>query len=284
MGLSFTYNFPNAGTPAASGAQGILLQSTPIMLSDIFGGRNVFPVGSSFVIQEIVKIVSDVYDPKLLRREDRWFSPKEYRGTFQRLDFSGLPWSGEGDTGLIRTSPHSMTHYNHWTVGLDPTKQAQFGAEGIVNQCNFFAASTVVTFPPANIPTPGFGVGDPDKVQFRTVQGVAAPALQDREYFPYYGGLGLFFYPGVAGIRVEFDFSIINTVYDDSSEWESPTCSLTTNNCAAIRQEFIDANPGRLFDNLQDCLAAGGRCPEGVFYCDDGTTLPLWDFGVVGGP
>lgn len=266
MGISFTYDFPGAGTKQASGAQGTSIQGDSIPMSSIFGGRNVFVPGSSFIVQEIVTIVSALYDPKLVRTEDRWFTPKQYIGTYQRLGADTIPWSGEGDTGLIRGLIHKMTRYNTWTVGLDPNRQAQQGNQGVVDSCNFFLGAGVVLLPGTSIPTVGYGIAQPELTQFVTRQGITAPPLIDRDYIPYFGGFGLYFYPGACGVRVEFDFSIINVVYDDSPDWVTPECGTPTVACDIQFRNFIlgingnydiDNPAGIRFSSVENLTAAG---------------------------
>ena len=94
-----TYTF-GAG---ATGAQGAMFTGALPKLSQVFGGTNVFYPGSSFTIEEVLTIVSNIDDYSKLRAEDRWFSPKQYIGTYQRLSLAGVP----------QTEPHDQIGRAH---------------------------------------------------------------------------------------------------------------------------------------------------------------------------
>jgi len=268
----------------ATGAQGVLSFGAPIKMSEIFGGTNVFYVGQSFVIQEVLKIISQVDDTTLLRREDRWFDPKLYIGTWQRLNSTGLPTHNNTDYGLIRSTIIELSRYNTYTIGANPDKPIQLGDGGVIRQCNFELESVLLPLPGGTGVVAGSKPLDTDAL-FVYQNYFQPAAIDDAIYDLHFAGMGLYFYPGCSGIALTLDVSVVNVLYNGAEQWTAPLCKLGKQTCAEEFAAFVLLNnqghpidtiyPGSGLSGLYSSQGAcdadvGAPCGQEIFTCTDG--------------
>ena len=280
--LTRTYTFSGGST----GAQGVLNYGVTPKLSEVFGGTNIFYLGSTFIIEEVVTIVSQIDDYTKLRAEDRWFSPKQYIGTYQRLNDVGVPQNEQHDQGLIRTTYHQMSHRSMWTIGANPVTPLQLGDGGRVRQCSLILEPYVFVNPPNPTPIAGFApVSEPDLLIYENFN--QAATIEDRDYSLFFAGLGLYFYDGMSGLRVELKASVINAVYNSAPAWNSPVCKLGQATCDEQFAAYIltinggfpldSTNPGivggGVYSSLGICMSDGKSvCAARTFTCTNGET------------
>ena len=286
MAYTSNYSFGVNGT----GRQGVLSFGAKPKLSDVFGGLNPFYLGQSFTIEEVVTIYSSIDDYSLLRSEDRWFEPKQYIGTWQRLNDTAIPQANNNDYGLIRNTIHQMSHCRQFTISADPSNLIQLGDGGRVRQCNLFLEPSTYLIGGTTIPVTGFAPVPTESLLIYE-NFTQAAQLIDKEYDLWYAGFGLFFYPGMSGISVEIKVGVIDVVYNGAAKWSAPVCGLNKPTCDEEFQAYIlTINQGHPIDtvypgsdqyghysNQTNCNNdLGAPCQVSLYTCSDGGTRQFW--------
>lgn len=242
--MAYTKSFSFKGD--GEGRQGVLLYGTPPKFSEVFNGQSVFYPGSTVQVEETMTIISNINKPELLRQEDRWFIEKKYLGTWQRITTQGLLTHNNTDYGLIRDTTFSLNHYSTYTIGADPNNPIQQHDGGSINQCNFEIQQVTVGNPPL---TATFGRPALDNDLFKIDNYQQPCRIQDTEYNLWWGGVGIFFYDGIEGFRVDFRASVINVIFNGNDKWQPRKCTLGAQSCAEAFDQLVRSiNGGRPID------------------------------------
>lgn len=279
--MAFSTNY--IGTPGRSGSIGILQIEPQLTFEQIFSGEPLYYHGSIVQVQENYKIFTRIYDRSIVDRDHRWFSPKDFLGTYQLLGIDGLIRDTENDQGYLDQDICVINRYSYYTITANPSKRLSVANGGSISQCNFELAEISIGAPGNQITA-----SRPIETQdlFRIVNYRQPAALANTEFNQRIGGVGLYLNPGVELNRIEYEVAIINDIYADEIAWASPTCSLGEQNCQDQFNTFavnynaglpINASAFGVYDNLEACqIGSGVSCTQYTF---DGTNecgIPYW--------
>jgi hypothetical protein len=259
-----------------SGSIGFVQESDPVLFSQIFSGSPVYYPGSTIRVQELMAIYTEIVDPTLVDRDFRWFSPREYRGNYQLIAIDGIPKHYPDDDGFIFHQIQYITRYSNYTVVADPMTPAASAEFSTTRVCNFYLQPEVYLFPEEATPVAGFrdhGIAP----AFISAHSLSPAPLKDTVFNQKMGGLGLFLYPGVQGVRVDYSIAIINEVATDYPPIEAPTCQFAGSpSCDEEFTAFILNGVGPNGESpiyAQPSSCTPDQIPdERIFTCSNGET------------
>jgi hypothetical protein len=290
MGFSRTINLNGA-----RGRIGTIFELEPITFKQLFTGTPQYYAGSIIQVQEVVQVITSIYDEKLVDVDYGWWQPHQYRGTWQLTN--GISASGRNDDhGFIWTETCEISRYSTYTITANPNTAIGVGEGSVILDCNFYTVPEVYLFPGTSTPVPGFRLrpNPRNKPIFRGYQSITPAPLADTDFFRRITDVGIYLKPGVQGNIATYNAAIINDVYTDYSAFPVSTCELAEPSCeeqfaAAIEQlgGFKDGIPSNqlgyqsyYFSTLAAANAIGGYyAPEEiVLECptDPTQTKTIW--------
>jgi hypothetical protein len=237
-----------------TGTIGLVQIAPPPTFAQIFDGVPQFYAGSSFVVQESLRIFTEVVDPSVVDVDLNWFENKQYLGSYQVISKDSIPLHRQGDDGYLVSPIQEINRYSTYTIAANPNVPVAKAEQIDLSACNFYLQPDVYLFPNDPIPKPGFKVVDrpPAFIGAMTLQ--KAP-LADTEFFQQIGGIGLFLQPGVEGVRVEYTIAVINDIYTDYEAYPIPTCQFLDQNCQTGFDSFV-AGTLNAFPTQSECEIA----------------------------
>jgi hypothetical protein len=238
----------------ATGGYGAFFRDTPIFFSEIFAGIPQYPLGSTVRIEEILRIYTSIDDPLVVDVDTRYYQNKYFLGNWMIIDELGIPLHAQENDGFLSWTIQEIKRYSEYTIVHHPSVQKAESSTFIVEQCNFFLKPSVYLPQPISTPISGF---DPISKSplFRGKVEISPPPLINTKFNQKIHGIGLHFFPGTSGNRLEYTIAAINNIAVDLPATRDITCGLDTENCEASFARFLAAAPSERFETEAQCVA-----------------------------
>ena len=245
------------------GKIGRLFQS-PILLSEIFDGTPQYFAGSVIQFQEILTITTAITDEKLIDVDDRYWGQHKYLGTWQILPPAGEVALDYSDGGYLLGLDQKIVRYSNYVITANPQVPIAIGEIGQIDNCSFETGTIVISIPGGSSLEYQRPLRSEGLYSIRNT--LSRLPLEDREFSPKIPGIGLFLYPGVQGISLNYSLAAINGIYSGASQFKFEPCTIgpVQAACDAEYANFINqvGSTGGYFPSLAQCeLAASNKPP-----------------------
>jgi hypothetical protein len=233
--------------------------------------------GSSVEVQERMTVITNITNPELIDVDFKWFKPKKYIGTWQVLPPTVLNTWAEGTYGYLNGEVQEIIFRSRYTIVANPDTPKGIGDQFEISSCNFFLEPGAFIIPPNVVPTPGYKAIDLFP-QFGGTNTYRPAPLANTEYNQFIGGIGLYLNPGVEGIALNYDITIINDIYTDYDQYISPTCFLLPATCEQQFEAFMTDN-AQFYLNQSICEANNPPCQQFTWVCPSNplVSFPYWE-------
>jgi hypothetical protein len=265
--LSASMSYSNVVSIAGlRGSFGVDVGSRGITFQQIFSGVPLYYPGSVIQVQEVAQIATAVYEPGVVDVDLTWWQPKKYLGSYQ-LTNGIYGRHRPGDDEYLVAEIQEISRYSSYTVTANPNTLIGLGEGFSILDCNWYTVPEVFLFPGTVTPVPGFRLREspPEKPILRGYSSITPAPLANTEFNPLITDIGLHLKPGVEGIRVEYNVSIINDIYTAYSPYPTGTCELIAPTCSEQFSAFLSDSSGLVFADESTCLASlGGGDTVGI--------------------
>ncbi len=221
MAYNYQFNFPPGSGDGKFG------QSLPtsITFTDIFDGTPQFYAGSTILVQEILDIVTTIVPglEHLVDIDKRWFSNKEYLGTYQFNLTTGYTENEfEGGSGFLTSQLQRFKRYSTYTIVAAPDTPVAISSTFTIDNCNYQLGKIGATIAgvAVELQTPLT-----NENLFKGRNSLQKAPLRNANYNPFFIDVGLFLNPGCQPIRLYHTVQIINVVATNWEAFPDFTCS-----------------------------------------------------------
>lgn len=226
--------------------------------SSLFDGGPSLRVGSSFAVQEELKIFVNVYEPQLISIDFSSFVPKRRLGSLQVLTADALDVTQLGETFPLESLVQSISRRSIHTVVCNFEAPGQIGDSFSVSDCNFSVGISTIGIVGAQT-----GIGNLITQQDALRgQSVYYPSqLIDRPFFPLLGKVGIKTQIGCEVVSLQYKATSINFVR--TADFVAPIlqCSGQTSACDNEFDAYLATIPSPTYKTFASADAA---CPGQV--------------------
>jgi hypothetical protein len=262
----------------STGSFARIFTSNPLTFADIFDGAPQFYPGSNVLVQEILTVKTLIVDDLLVDSDLRWFNVRRLRGTYQVGNILISSPICDEDDGRLYYDNQEIRRYSSYTITANPDVLIGQHEQIALDSCNFYLVPEVYLFPGNPSPVPGSKLYDLNPALLGSTTITRAP-LADTEFNQKMAGVGLYLYPGVEGISLNYKVAVINDIYTDYNPAPVPACEFLTPNCDNEFNAFLAIPANNAFDNQATCEAALGQvCCPAQFVCTSGATRVYYSF------
>jgi hypothetical protein len=247
-------------------------------LEQVFNGTPQFYPGSMVQIEEIATIFTSVVNEQLVDIDFGWWQPHKYLGTFQVVDSFGQPNHYKDDDGYLVDTIQKVRRYSWLTITANPSTVVAQHEQIALDTCNFYIQPEVYLFPGENTPVAGFRTHDLNPAFLGSVTLSKAP-LVNSFFTPQIGGIGLYLKPGVEGIQINYEASVINTIRTDYPSAPVPSCEFLAPDCQQSFAAALALHPNNWYETKSACeIGQNGPCYSLPWVCpsDPSQTFLYW--------
>lgn len=260
-----------------TGRISVNLYEEEILFSDIIQGIPQIFEGSQFCVRERFSLFTSIEEPSWVSADFGWYNKRRFIGTYQILD--GVPSTAreaEGE-GFIYDEGIRVSRESYYTVTANPEVPIARKNFVDINNCNFYLTPSVRIFPESPIPIPGYEVYGRSP-SFTGVMSLSAATLKDVAFSPKIPAVGLFLNPGVIGVSLIYEISVVGEIAVDLPAMEPTSCVFgEVADCNTLYEQFTTT--GQNFASQGECEAATGQaCFPFVWTCptDESDERTIW--------
>lgn len=224
-----------------TGLQGVLLNGgQPINFSQIFEGLPQFYAGSSFTVQEILRLELNIDNDSLIDKDLKWFPEKIYAGTYTFGSNALISGINPENRGFIEYYVNEYVRYNTYTISANPDVPIGLHGLSAIDNCNFILQTAAAIVGPVRI---GQSFPTRNSAMLSARHSLEKVPLIDREFYPQMSSIGLYIAPGLSISTLKYKVQVINAIYCDVAQFPSITCRLPPEaDCEASFTLFLDTH------------------------------------------